>query len=488
MVGLVVGIATMVLVWPVGPQTDQRSGDTRGDTELAEQARTLVGDSAAIGGMSVALVEPDSIRSAAFGARDAAGAAPLRPGDPMEIGSIAKALTGMLLADLVAAGVVTLDQPVADALGVDDPGLARVSLEDLATHRSGLPRLPADRLVSAGRMPVFGGDPYRGQRPADVIAAASGRDLPADDRDHAYSNLGVALLGQALAEAAGQPYADLLTERIARPLGLEGLWVADAAGSLPAHAVAGRTAGGTAMAPWISEGYAPAGMVWSSAEDLARLLQAVMAGDAPGMDALRPIAPAGEDRQVGLGWMIEDDGTIWHNGRPGGFSAWAGLRPDEQRAVVVLARTDASIDAVGPALLDADRAADVGEVDPVPPRPGLVDLGLFVIAIPLWLVVSTSAIAWRGRRDDRPIDRIDLASLLVTAVGGSALSRTMGAWQVAPLGWLVAVGITSAAIGSLLARMGTLPTASGPRPGRRWAALAGNGVAAAVLLALLWWP
>src|SRR6187402_3567397 len=67
-----------------------------------------------------------------------------------EIGSITKVFTSTLLADLVRRGVVGLDDPVAAHLPVAPPVVDRaITLEDLATHRSGLPRLPKGLLFRA---------------------------------------------------------------------------------------------------------------------------------------------------------------------------------------------------------------------------------------------------------------------------------------------------------------------------------------------------
>ena len=40
---------------------------------------------------------------------------------------------------------------------------------------------------------------------------------------------------------------------------------------------------------------------------------------------------------LGLGWHLAPDGTRWHNGQTGGYSAFFALFPEASRAVVVLA-------------------------------------------------------------------------------------------------------------------------------------------------------
>jgi CubicO group peptidase (beta-lactamase class C family) len=93
-----------------------------------------------------------------------------------------------------------------------------VTLADLATHTSGLPRLPPGLWWSAlGHLR----DPYAGYSEARLIRAAR-RSLRASSRPnaYAYSNYGYGLLGYLLGQAAGSPYQALVTERICAPLGL----------------------------------------------------------------------------------------------------------------------------------------------------------------------------------------------------------------------------------------------------------------------------
>jgi len=96
----------------------------------------------------------------------------------------------------------------------------RLTLLSLATHHSGLPRLPISPrfLLSMLRDPS---DPYCGYRDADMLAWLQdwgGKDKPA----FVYSNLGFALIGKALERAAGQPLARLMESEILRPAGAAG--------------------------------------------------------------------------------------------------------------------------------------------------------------------------------------------------------------------------------------------------------------------------
>ncbi|MGC8462163.1 MAG: serine hydrolase domain-containing protein [Acidimicrobiales bacterium] len=263
---------------------------------------------------------------------------------PFEIGSVTKGLTGMLLADAVERGETGLDTTVA-ALLPETTGypVGSVMLRELATHTSGLPRLPRSpvtvaRMLAAG---YFGVDPYRGSTVSGVVAAACRQRLLGRG-SYRYSNLGAAVLGHGLARAAGCGYADLLDARVFAPLGMTG------SGSDLPGVRRGWTALGRRSWPWHAGGYGPAGTgVVCTPNDIALLATGLLEGSAPGRVAIRPIAqarPGPPGRSTGLFWVIDhhaDSGRtmVWHNGQTGGYSAFLALYPQARRAVAVLADT-----------------------------------------------------------------------------------------------------------------------------------------------------
>ena len=86
-----------------------------------------------------------------------------------------------------------------------------ITLEHLATHTSGLPSA-AIPIVSGSLEMLRGRDPYAGLTTDGLLSAlgtAKVKRTPGTGAIH-YSNLGVGVLGLALAHAAGRPYADLV--------------------------------------------------------------------------------------------------------------------------------------------------------------------------------------------------------------------------------------------------------------------------------------
>jgi len=280
-----------------------------------------------------------------------------------EIGSVTKVFTALLLADMAERGQVRLSDPAARYL---PGGTGPVTLADLATHTSGLPRLPPGLARSALTRRR---DPYAGYTAARLARAAR-RSLRASSRPNAYeySNYGYGLLGYLLGQAAGSPYQSLVTERICGPLGL-----ADTTFEVPQAARDRITRGharGRAVPGWHMGPLAPAGGLLSTAADLAKLLRACLAapaGTAPAGTPLeaairatmrpraairatmrpraairatmRPRAaiPSG---QIGLAWHLTlrgDREIIWHNGMTGGYSAMIAFDPVRGLGVAAMA-------------------------------------------------------------------------------------------------------------------------------------------------------
>lgn len=358
---VVAAVATGALATPaIGPDPPTLSAATSGDRELAQRVRDVLGGPDGYRGVAVALVDDGEIRFAGLGSSGASAHPTVDGNTRFEIGSITKALNGMLLADLVADGRVRLNQRVGDLVpGTELARTGDATLAELAGHRSGLPRLPRNPgLLARGVVANFtGGNPYRGVTPQDVLRWA-GRAAPAGDAAPAYSNFGAAVLGHALAADQDVGYRELLAGRVLVPLGMNDTTVAVSRAELPEPRARGMSRSGRAQAPWLSEGFAPAGTgVWSTARDLARLAAAVLRGDAPGIAATTPRWEFTDGDRIGLGWItseINGRTVTWHNGGTGGFRSFIGLDVEAGRGIVLLANTTAPVDRAGFELLTGE--------------------------------------------------------------------------------------------------------------------------------------
>lgn len=272
-----------------------------------------------------------------------------------EIGSITKTFTAALLAQSVAAGEVTLETPVAEllppALVMPQYEATPIRLGDLASHLSGLPRLPKN--LNILRQPE---DPYASYHMEDLAKFLKAHKLRrAPGTQYEYSNLGFAILGLALAHAKQQDFAVLLRERLFAPLALgdvylDGLTPELAARIAPPHALS--KLGPVPGHRWNLGLFAPAGGIVASLDAMVNYLrtnmhpQGTALADAAAL-LYTPRFTIAPGSQVALGWHrlhSEETGctVIWHNGETGGYSSFIGFMPDRDAGLVLLCNTAAS--------------------------------------------------------------------------------------------------------------------------------------------------
>ena len=250
-------------------------------------------------------------------------------GARFEVGSLTKTYTAELLAMLVKRGVVRLEDPVRKYLPegkVDRDGARPVTLMDLATHRSGLPRIPP--WMNAGSS-----NPYAEYTVKDLekYLAAQRLQVPARVK-FAYSNLGYSVLGYALGRAAGVGFEELLEREILGPLGMVDTSLAIA--GRKTEVVQGHTQTGLRAGAWTFDACAPCGALCSTAEDQVKWMRWLLEDGGRESLQAKAEAPGGE---IGLAWMIRPGGKVcWHNGATYGFSSCMSLDLERRAGVVVL--------------------------------------------------------------------------------------------------------------------------------------------------------
>jgi CubicO group peptidase (beta-lactamase class C family) len=276
-------------------------------------------------------------------ADDAAGDTRFLLGDAMG------AATGLLLAELASSGRVRLDDPISRYLPPDfpcvDPRVCALTLQQLATHSSGLPPMPAN---------LFAADAdnlWRDYQETDLLEFLANYRLAAEPGPR-QSAVGQVLLAWLLGRAHGGGYAAALSERVTEPLGLRATGV-DAANVATGHRN-GRPA------PPARETPLPVHL-YSSVDDQVRLLRAMLRpGDSPLRAALMVSRQPRDARaNWGLGWRIsmvtQDEQSwplVWQAGSAGGQSVFLGFRTDRQEAVALFGTAEASLAPLGLALLD----------------------------------------------------------------------------------------------------------------------------------------
>jgi len=270
-------------------------------------------------------------------------------GADYEIGSVSKGITGLLYTDAVERGEVSPESTLGDLIPMPPGDAAGVTLGALATHTSGLPRLPnaAEPLKRTIALMRHGTNPY-GETVAELLEQA--RDVELSTSKPSYSNFGFELLGHAVATAAGTNFAELVRSRLTAPLGMHSTYTPAQPSELSPAALSGRSRRGRARQPWTGEAIGPAGGIRSTIGDLAVLAAALLDGSAPGITALDPVRDFAARTRIGAAWITIDlKGTAvtWHNGGTGGFRSWVGLDREAGTAVVVLSAASVPVDGLG---------------------------------------------------------------------------------------------------------------------------------------------
>jgi D-alanyl-D-alanine-carboxypeptidase/D-alanyl-D-alanine-endopeptidase len=315
------------------------------------------------GGIVVGVITKKGREIISYGHFDAAD--PRVPGGDtlFEIGSISKVFTSLLLADMVVKGEVKLSDPISKYLPASVHAPTRngkqITLLDLATHYSGLPRVASN----------FNWD-YSQQQMFDFL---SHYELTRDPgQKFEYSNLAVGLLGEILALRAGTDYETLLRTRITGPLQMNHtaihLTPEMKADFIPGHFGIRKASG------WEVPALAGAGGIRSTVNDLFIFLAANMGIlKSPLQPAMKKMLTvhrtAGALSEIALGWFIATgrNSVVWHNGQTNGYYSFVGYDPHRGVGVVVLSNSNESIDDIAWRIFSYPVT---GPVEPVTP-PGL---------------------------------------------------------------------------------------------------------------------
>ena len=313
-------------------------------------------------GIVVGVIDPQGQWIVDYGHLNQDDTRPLDGNTIFEIGSVSKVFTSLLLADMVERKEVSLNDPVAkflpDTVKVPERDGKQITLLDLATHTSGLPRMPSNF------DPKDPNNPYVDYSVEQLYQFLSNYQLPRDPgAQYEYSNLGGGLLGLALARRAGMDYGTLVRRRICEPLGMEDTGIA-LTPELKARLAVGHDADLKPAENWdLGTAFAGAGALRSDANDMLKFVAANLglakSPLTPAMAAMlnvrRPTDMPGIS--VALGWHIFTTGgkeIIWHNGGTGGYRSFVGFDPKTRVGIVVLSNSETpeGVDDIGHHLLD----------------------------------------------------------------------------------------------------------------------------------------
>jgi serine-type D-Ala-D-Ala carboxypeptidase/endopeptidase len=223
-------------------------------------------------GMVVGVIEPKGRRVVAYGSLAKDDQRPLNGDTVFEIGSMTKVFTSLVLMDMAQKGEVALTDPVSKYLPasvkVPERNNKKITLQDLSTQSSGLPRMPTNF------KPKDETNPYADYTPEMLYQFLSGYQLTRDiGSQYEYSNLGVGLLGHALTLRAGSDYEAMVKSRILDPLGMKSTRVT-LSPEMKARLAIGHSPTLSPVTNWDLAALAGAGALRSTTNDILTFLAA----------------------------------------------------------------------------------------------------------------------------------------------------------------------------------------------------------------------
>lgn len=307
-------------------------------------------DDSDVTGLSIALVDDQKlVWSAGFGYSDVENKVTATADTPYRMGSIAKIITASAAMQMAERGQVDIDQPLSHYL----PGFSfksrfssnePVTPRNIMTHHSGLPSNYLNGMTTSP-------PPYFASL-VDVVKNEYAAYPP--NYIFAYSNLGMTLLGAALEQRSGKPYAAYIADNFFQPLGMESSYFS------AEPPIKGYKDGELSMPLPLRD--LPSGGLVSSVSDLGNFLMMVFAGGKYNdqqimhpetlQEMLRPqnnAIPLDLDLRMGLGWMLSsfDDRhgivSAGHGGSLLDFHSMLLALPDRKLGVIVASNSATSM-------------------------------------------------------------------------------------------------------------------------------------------------
>ncbi|WP_417444666.1 serine hydrolase domain-containing protein [Joostella sp.] len=259
-----------------------------------------------------------------------------------EIGSITKTYTGLLLAKYTIEDTLTLEDPVnnflPDSINLTDKKGVEVTLKNLSTHSSGLPRLPGNMDLSNQL------NPYASYSRNDMFSFLSHYIPRSVGKNFEYSNLGVGLLGEILSIHKKEPYKELLKKEVLAPLGLKNTYF-----TVPDLQQENFSKGyivDQEVPHWNFKAIAAAGGLRANIKDLVKYGKTYLNPENPLSEAQKVATTLQftdkEMQKHGLGWFINNNNVLFHGGGTGGFRTFIAVDQKNKRVIAVMTNSGSS--------------------------------------------------------------------------------------------------------------------------------------------------
>jgi len=390
-IGLLLAAASLAVAADPGPVAAQSMVSASGSTPTAvgtvlelspEEAvwvRELdlmtsgVNRTGQVPGFAVALVSKGRVlRADGFGVRHAWTRQPVGPNTVFRLASVSKGFASTLAALLVHDGVLHFDDKVQDhvpALVLKDAEAAgSIKVEDLLSHRLGLPKHTFDPLLEQNTtyfdlVPKF----------SEVTPVCSAGDC------YSYQNVAFSLIGEVVYSVTGDFYTHQIEKRLFHPLDMTtatfGKEALEASADYAVPHVRSKRGSVPLSAKPTYYRVPPAAGVNASINDMSKWLLAQL-GHAPEVLPLEVLTEVHKarvstpqelssspwrrerivDAQYALGWRVFDYSghpLVFHAGAVQGYRAMVGLLPEQDVGIAILWCNESALPAgMMPRLLD----------------------------------------------------------------------------------------------------------------------------------------
>ena len=352
-------LAFVVLAGAAWAGDDPKSiaGDPRIEDAIAAWAAWVENDlgESGVPAASYAFVHGQEVlASGGIGLADPASGKKADENTLYSICSISKLFTSIAVMRLRDAGALDLDDGIGEHLSWFDsltdahPDDEPISIRNVLTHSAGLPRESDSPYWSGPDFDFPTSEQIRERLGTQETLYPSGRYFQ-------YSNLGMALLGEVVAESSGRTWSEVVQQDILAPLGMTDTYT-----SVPEASETGRLAAGFAarrgspererLGLFDCEGIAPAAGMASTASNLAKFARWQLRLRAEGGDQVLRASTLREMQRVhwvdpdwkttwGLGFsVVQRDGSTWvrHGGACPGYYTEFAILPKEELGIIVL--------------------------------------------------------------------------------------------------------------------------------------------------------
>ena len=294
-------------------------------------------------GLSIATLEEGQVKYYNFGKQSSALDNPPSQNSLYEIASMTKTMTATALARMVYDDKVNYNDPISKFLPKEVVNWSpeeRITLMDLVTHQSGLPRLPGNLFLTTKDIT----NPYSNYFEKDLYAFLTYyTPTELSKRKVDYSNLGFGLLGHLLAKVDSLSFEEMLTQRVLQSQ-TEGIATVELTGQAKELMLQGHQ-DGNETSLWDLPVLGGAGAVRANTEYMIHYLKAQI--ENPFYASLHK-AIIGRQGMAWISSKLESgEKFVWHNGGTYGFASFGAFSKEEKVAVIVLSNAGIPVDDLG---------------------------------------------------------------------------------------------------------------------------------------------